>query len=80
MAKTVTLRLDENTYKKFRILAENDNRTISNFITNSALRHIEASNLIDEYEMAEIEANDELKKSLARAHKDVKGRKGRFVG
>lgn len=80
MSKTVTIRLDEKTYKKFRILAESDNRTLSNFIETSALRYIEESNLVDEFEMAEILSNKELNESLKRAHRDAKARRGRFVG
>ncbi len=80
MSKTVTIRLDEKTYKKFRILAESDNRTLSNFIETSALRYIEESNLVDEFEMAEILSNKELNESLKRAHRDAKARRGRLVG
>ncbi|MGH7800511.1 MAG: CopG family transcriptional regulator [Thermodesulfobacteriota bacterium] len=80
MSKTVTLRLDEKIYRKFRILAEGDNRTLSNFIETSALRYIEENSLVDEIEMAEIESNKELNKSLKRAYRDAKARRGRLVG
>ena len=35
MSKTVTLRLDEEVYQRFRSMAERDNRPLSNFIENS---------------------------------------------
>jgi len=79
MSKTVTLRLNEDVYKKFKILAESDNRTLSNFIETSVLRYIEKNNLADEFEMAEIEGNLVLNKSLKRAHREMKSRKGKFV-
>ncbi|MEE9213937.1 MAG: CopG family transcriptional regulator [Thermodesulfobacteriota bacterium] len=79
MSKTVTLRLNEDVYKKFKILAESDNRTLSNFIETSVLRYIEKNNLADEFEMAEIESNLVLNKSLKRAHREMKSRKGKFV-
>lgn len=79
MSKTVTLRLNEKTYRIFRILAERDNRTLSNFIETSALRYIEESNLVDEIEMAEMESSEELNKSLNRAHRDAKARRGRLI-
>ena len=41
MTKTITLRLQENKYQRFKQLAEYDNRSISNFIENAALRFIE---------------------------------------
>ena len=41
MTKTITLRLQENKYQRFKQLAECDNRSISNFIENADLRFIE---------------------------------------
>ncbi len=79
MSKTVTLRLEENTYRKFKKLAESDNRTMSNFIETSVLRYIENNNFADEFEMAEIESNIDLNKSLQRAQKDMKQKKGSFI-
>lgn len=79
MSKTVTLRLEENTFKKFKRLAESDNRTMSNFIETSVLRYIENNNYADEFEMEEIESNIDLNKSLRRAQKDMKLKKGKFV-
>ena len=79
MSKTVTLRLENNTYRKFKKLAESDNRTMSNFIETSVLRYIENNNFVDEFEMEEIESNIDLNKSLQRAQKDMKLKKGKFV-
>ena len=79
MSKTVTLRLDDRVHKKFRTLAERDHRTLSNFIETATLRYIEQSQFMDEFEMDELLKNDELNKSLKKAHRDMKGQKGRFV-
>ena len=79
MSKTVTLRLDEKVYRKFRGLAEHDNRPISNFIETAALRFIEEHEYVDEFEMAEIQGNAELNRSLKRGVKDAKAGRGRFV-
>lgn len=79
MSKTVTLRLDENIYELFRAMAESDNRTLSNFIETSALRYIEEHEYVDDYEMKEIRANKQLNRSLKRALKDMKAKKGKFV-
>ena len=79
MSKTVTLRLENNTYRKFKKLAESDNRTMSNFIETSVLRYIENNNFVDEFEMEEIESNIDLNKSLKRAQKEMKLKKGKFV-
>jgi uncharacterized protein (DUF1778 family) len=79
MSKTVTLRLNENIYKLFKAMAESDNRTLSNFIETSALRYIEEHEYVDEYEMDEIRENQQLNRSLKRAIKDMKTKKGKFV-
>lgn len=79
MSKTVTLRLDELVYKKLRAWAERDNRPLSNFIETAALRFIEEQEVVDEFEMAEIEGNQELNRSIKRGVKDAKSGRGRFV-
>ena len=79
MSKTVTLRLSEATYAKFRAFADSDNRSLSNFIETSALRYIAEHEYVDEFEMAEINGNLELQASLKRAMRDAKSKKGRIV-
>ncbi len=79
MSKTVTLRLNDDTYAKFRAYAESDNRSLSNFIETSALRYMSESEYIDEFEMAEINGNKELQASLKRAFSDAKSKKGNFI-
>ena len=79
MPSTITLRLDDKTYKKFRLLALRDNRTLSNFIETVALRYIEDTSLVDEAEMTVIRADKRLNASLKRGQRDAKARRGRFV-
>ncbi len=79
MSKTVTLRLPEQTYERFRILAERENRPLSNFIETAASRYVEMEHFVDEFEMAEIQENTELNLSLKRGIKDAKAGRGRFV-
>jgi len=79
MSKTITLRLNDEIYNLFRNLAENENRSLSNFVETSVLRFIEDNQFVDEYEMAEIRSNEDLNKSLKRALKDIKEQRGRFV-
>lgn len=79
MSKTVTLRLDESVYGKLRNWAERDNRALSNFIETATLRFIEEQEVVDEFEMAEIEGNKALNASLKKGLKDAKAGKGRFV-
>ena len=79
MSKTVTLRLRESIYELFSKLAEEDNRTLSNFIETSVLRHIEENIYVDEYEMVDIQSDKELNRSIKRGVEDAKLKKGRFV-
>ena len=65
MSKTITLRLQENKYQRFKQLAKCDNRSISNFIENAALRLIEEEYL-DDFENDEILSNKELMSSIQR--------------
>ena len=79
MSTTVTLRLDENVYRRFRGMADNDNRPLSNFIETAVLRFLEDHEHVDEYEMAEIKGNASLNQSIKRGLNDAKARRGQFV-
>ncbi|MFO7898299.1 MAG: ribbon-helix-helix protein, CopG family [Planctomycetota bacterium] len=79
MSRTVTLRLPDQTYERFRTLAERENRPLSNFIQTAASRYVEAHLFVDEFEMEEIEGNAELNRSLKRGVKDARAGRGRFV-
>lgn len=79
MSKTVTLRLSEQSYERFRTLAERENRPLSNFIETAASRYVEAELFVDEFEMQEIQTNVALNRSLTRGVEDAKAGRGRFV-
>ncbi len=79
MSKIVTLRLDDKIYRRFRRLAERDNRPLSNFIATAALRFVEAEQFIDEFEMDEIRRNKSLNLSLKRGLREAKAKQGRFA-
>ena len=79
MSKTLTLRLDEKVYRRFRGLAQRDNRPISNFIETAALRFVEEHEFVDEFEMMEIENNTTLNRNIKAGLKDAKARRGSFA-
>ena len=79
MSKTITLHLSEENYKKYKRLADRDNRPISNFIETAVKRFIEHNIYVDEFEMEEIKNNTELNKSIKRGLFDMKSKKGQFV-
>lgn len=79
MSKTLTLRVDEETYRLLRLTAQADQRSIANLILTSALSHIREQQFVDDHEMAEIRANEELMKRLQQGSQDARDGKGRFV-
>jgi len=79
MAKTVTLRIDDEEYQTFKKFAKEENRSLSNFIETATLRYIHEHEFTDEFEMEEIRNNSELNQSLKRGLRDAAKRKGRFV-
>jgi predicted transcriptional regulator len=80
MSKTVTVRLDDEVYEKIKNFAMAERRPISNFIENAALNYIEEAVFADELEMIEILSNKELVDRLKKGSKDVRKKRGRFVG
>ncbi|TFH13159.1 MAG: CopG family transcriptional regulator [Lentisphaerales bacterium] len=79
MSKTITLRLDDKVYRRFRGLAQHDNRPLSNFIETAALRFVEEHEFVDEFEMTEIEGNSALNRSIKAGLNDAKAKRGSFV-
>ncbi len=79
MSQTVTLRLDDSVYERFKALAIHDNRPLSNFIQTAALRFVEQHEVVDEFEMAEIKDNAPLNHSIKSGLRDAKAKRGRFV-
>lgn len=80
MAKTITLRLSEEEYKKISSASEIEHRPISNFITTRVLEDIEESYYVDPIEMAQIKSDKKLLEKLKLGHHDAKKMRGRFIG
>jgi uncharacterized protein (DUF1778 family) len=79
MPKTVTLRLKDEVYKAFVEAAQAENRPLSNFIETAAFARIREQQFVDDLEMAEILANQDLIKRINKGSQQVRTRKGRFV-
>lgn len=76
MAKTITIRIDDDTYEMFRKAADGERRSISNFIEYAALSYITGEAYVSNGEMRDILADKALVKSLRKGLDDVK--KGRY--
>jgi uncharacterized protein (DUF1778 family) len=79
MPKTVTLRLKDEVYNAFLEAALAENRSLSNFIETAAMNRIREQQFVDDIEMAEILADQDLIKRINRGSREAKARKGRFI-
>ena len=79
MPKTVTLRLKDETYDAFLEASKAENRSIANLIETAALAKIRELQFVDDVEMAEILANEDLLKRIKQGSKEAKARRGSFV-
>jgi len=80
MPKPITLRLRDETYRKFNAAAVKDNRSISNLIETLALKKLNEEVFADKFEMEEIFSNAKLLKKLERGHSHAKLKKGKLIG
>ena len=79
MPKTLTMRLDDETYQTFVRAAQAERRSLANLVESAALQHILESSFVDDAEMAEIASRPELVKRLQAGSRDAQKRKGRFI-
>jgi uncharacterized protein (DUF1778 family) len=79
MAKTLTVRMDDATYRLIAEAAQADNRSISNFVETAARQKAAEEILVPESEMAEIRTDRRLVRRLQQGHRDVVARRGKFV-
>ncbi|MCK4516129.1 MAG: CopG family transcriptional regulator [Spirochaetaceae bacterium] len=79
MSKTVTIRLDEDTYQMIRHAAEGQLRSISNFIEYATVSYLTEEAFVSDDEMSEILSDPDLMASLKKARSDVAGKRYQVV-
>ncbi len=79
MGKTITIRIDEETYKKIKSAAESEKRTISNFMEYATIAYLENSRFVSDEEMIQIAEDDELMDRLQQSIQDLKRGNYRIV-
>jgi len=79
MAKTVTVRVDDTTYRRIKSAADSERRTISNFIEYATMAYVESSTFVNDQEMKDITGDKELLKSLKKSMDDIKRGNYRIV-
>ena len=79
MAKTITLRVDDDTYTVLKSAAEAEKRTISNFIEYATMAYLAEESFVTDNEMDEIMNNEKLLKNLVQGNKEIEAGKYRIV-
>lgn len=79
MARTVTVRLEQNAYDELREAAAAERRPLANFIAAAALERVREAQFIDDAEMAEILNDESLIRRLRTGSRQARQRKGDFV-
>ena len=80
MAKTVTIRVDDDTYNMIKSAAAGERRSISNFIEYATVSYLTEESFVSDDEMMEILQNDDLLSNLKKGKKDILNGKYRIVG
>jgi len=78
MARTITLRIEDEKYKLIKKHAEADNRSLSNYIETATLNFIRDIDYCDEFEMSSILSDQKLLQDLQKGSKDAKNKKGKL--
>ncbi len=80
MPKTVTIRIDDDTYRSFVRRAKAENRSLGNFIETAVTEHMRECDFADDSEMTELLANADLIERLQKGSRDAKKKKGTLIG
>jgi predicted transcriptional regulator len=80
MSKTITMRVDDDTYKMIKRAADGERRSISNFIEFATIAFLTEESFISDNEMEEIYEDEVLLKNLKRGRAEIEKGKYRIVG
>ena len=75
MAKTITIRLDDDTYNLIRSAARGQMRSIANFVEYATISHLTEEAFVSDDEMEQIMSDSELIQTLKKARTDVKAKR-----
>jgi uncharacterized protein (DUF1778 family) len=71
MAKTITLRIDDETYELIKKAATGERRSIANFIEYATMAFLTEESFVSDDEMEEILKNERLLKNLMQGKADI---------
>ncbi len=79
MAKTITLRVDDETYELIKKAATGERRSIANFIEYATMAYVTEESFVSDNEMNDILRDEQLLRSLRQGEKDIQEGKVRIV-
>lgn len=79
MAKTITIRIDDDTYNMIKTAADGERRSISNFIEYATITYLTEESFVSEDEMNDILADEKLLKALQDGKKEIEEGKYNIV-
>ncbi len=79
MSKTITMRVDDDTYAMIKTAADGDRRSISNFIEYATIAFLTEESFVSENEMEGILHDKDLLKNLKQGKKEIEEGKYRIV-
>jgi uncharacterized protein (DUF1778 family) len=79
MGKTITIRIDDDTYDLIKKAASGQKRSISNFIEYATIAYLTDDSFVSDEEMEEILGNEKLLKSFQSAENDIKNNKLQII-
>jgi uncharacterized protein (DUF1778 family) len=80
MPKTITLRVDDDTYRIIQTAARGDRRTISNFLEIAAVSYITEESFVSDEEMNDLVNDKKLVQKLKLGRKQIKQGRHTIVG
>jgi uncharacterized protein (DUF1778 family) len=80
MAKTITIRLDDDTYNMIKTAADGERRSISNFIEYATITYLTEESFVSESEMNDILSDEKLLKALQVGKKEIEEGNYNIVG
>jgi uncharacterized protein (DUF1778 family) len=80
MPKTITLRVDDDTYHLIQTAARGDRRTISNFLEIAAVSYIAEESFVSDEEMNELVNDKKLVQKLKLGRAQIKQGRYAIVG
>jgi len=79
MSKTITIRLDDDTYRMIKRAAEGQMRSISNFMEYATVSYLTEEAFVSDEEMDQIVSDTDLVQTLKKARADVQNGRYKLV-